>query len=125
MVLSLISWQEQVNILPIAINATALPPPSNSTAPPSAALVEVRVAAIHPNAAVLQWMLLFQLIFPLCIYALFLCICIKKSFKIPRVVLVTVGITIAWSVIVCVLIRVYNVAFWWVEWVGGPEWMDC
>ena len=128
--LSTVQWQLEdappADTLPIGSNTTAAPPPSgNSTAPP-AQLVEVRFAAIRPNALALQWMLLGQLIFPLCIYAVFLFICIKKSFKIPRVVWITVAVTIAWSIIVCTLLHIYNVAFWWVDhgvcvW-GGGQW---
>ena len=87
-------------------------PPSSPFTPPNASITSQSFGNIRPNSQTLQWMLLFQLIFPLCIYALFLYVCIRKTFKIPKVLAITVGITVVWSVIVCALFYVFNVPFW-------------
>ena len=80
--ISAIQWHVDVDI------STNIIPGVNTT---NSMIDEVQ-ATIRPNAKALQLMMMFQLIFPLAIYALFLYICIRKTFKIPRILIITVSI---------------------------------
>ncbi len=97
-ILSLFKWHIDIDI-PADSKSTTLsenPPPS----------------PIIPNAKALQLMLLFQLAFPLIIYALLLFICIRKTFALPRVLYITAAVTLLWSTLACTAIYLANYNFW-------------
>ncbi len=126
-VLSLIHWSESVPVDPAiaagtpdsaftiaaAIAAAAVQPGGGAAAATAPEAGQAAMAAtIRPNHDALQWMLLAQIIFPLCIYALALFICIRRSFRPPRILVITVCVSMAWSIMAVVLIHHYDFAFW-------------
>lgn len=97
-IISLFKWHIDVDVSMFS-NSTAL-----STDPMPSPII--------PNAKALQWMLLLQLAFPLVIYALFLFICIRKTFVLPRVLYITAAVTLLWSTLACTAIYLANYNFW-------------
>ncbi|GAX77988.1 hypothetical protein CEUSTIGMA_g5430.t1 [Chlamydomonas eustigma] len=109
----------QIGAVNSALNTTLAQGPPASVTPSSTLNTGVNTFKNHPetspfrpNDKALQLMLIFQLIFPLVLYALCLYICICKTFKIPRALIIAVTFTASWSLLACGLIYAYDFSFW-------------
>lgn len=101
-VVSLVKWHEDVELQVPATNSS-----SGAAAEESSGSM-----TLAPNHAAFQWMLLIQIVFPLIIYAVALFMCIRRTFKIPLLLIAVVVFTLSWSVLACGLFYYYDVAYW-------------
>ncbi|KAL6762839.1 hypothetical protein V8C86DRAFT_2511782 [Haematococcus lacustris] len=65
-----------------------------------------------PNTRTYQLSLMMQCVFPLTLYALVLYCCMKRTFRVPRGLLVVVAVVMTCSVTTAALFYVFNVHFW-------------
>jgi hypothetical protein len=121
--LSVIKWHVVVAPSTQAANTSAVLVGGDSSAlntsipqPPSTSASDFKnlsgTSPFRPNGMALQLMLIFQLLFPLVLYALCLYICIRKTFKIPRALIIAVIFTASWSLLACGLMYAYDFSFW-------------
>lgn len=110
-VLSLIPWHVTVDSGLAAANGTST---ANATAPShvSGNSTELNFGVVRPNHAAFQWMLLFQIVFPLVIYAVALFVCIRRGFSLPRPLVAVVLFTLTWACVICGLFYYFDVPYW-------------